>query len=129
MARYGRHEEMQEVAKALQLIDHIVVSRWIRGNHEAYDAAIGTGAITKIEEQIAQDDVFDLWSSECVVGFSEMEYTPTRGGRHVEFGMALAWQKRIIIVGGYENVFYTLPQIQHVNTLSQLITELSTRKQ
>ena len=122
MARYSRHEEMQEVAKALQLLGHTITSRWIWGEHRAHAAAIGTGTITNIEQQIAQNDVFDLWTAECAIGFSEELHTTTRGGRHVELGMALAWNKQVIIVGGYEHVFHTLPQIKHVKDLAQLIS-------
>lgn len=124
MARYSRHEEMQQVAKALQLLGHTVTSRWIWGNHRAHDEAIGTGTITNIEKQIAQNDVFDLWTAECAIGFSEELRTPTRGGRHVELGMALAWGKQVIIVGGYEHVFHTLPQIVHIKDVQALITLL-----
>lgn len=40
----------------------------------------------------------------------------SRGGRHVEFGMALALGKRVIVVGPRENVFHLLPEVEvHVN--------------
>ena len=37
----------------------------------------------------------------------------SRGGRHVEFGLALAWGKGVVVVGPRENVFHTLPQVEH----------------
>jgi len=120
MARYSRNEEMQGVARNLMALGHVVTSRWIWGNHRAYDSAIGTGAITDIERTIAFNDITDLRQADCVIGFSEALRTPTRGGRHVELGLALAWQKRIIVVGGYEHVFHTLPQVEHVKDVAEL---------
>jgi len=120
MARYSRHEEMQDVAKNLIALNHVVTSRWIWGDHRAHDSAIGTGTITNIERTIATNDVTDLYQADCAIGFSEALRTPTRGGRHVELGLALAWRKRIIIVGGHEHVFHTLPQVEHVKDLAEL---------
>lgn len=40
----------------------------------------------------------------------------SRGGRHVELGMAIALSKTIVIVGPRENVFCTLPGIVHHDT-------------
>ena len=36
----------------------------------------------------------------------------TRGGRHAEFGIALALGKRVIVIGPRENVFHALPAVE-----------------
>jgi hypothetical protein len=36
-----------------------------------------------------------------------------KGGRHVEYGLALGLGKRLIICGPRENIFHTLPQVEH----------------
>lgn len=36
-----------------------------------------------------------------------------RGGRHVEFGLAVAWEKRIVVIGPQENIFHWLPMVEH----------------
>lgn len=114
MARYQRHREMQGVALCLRQLGYHVTSRWILGGHQASDAAIGTGTLGDFERQLATDDVEDLRVADLCIGFSEPLHTPSRGGRHVELGMALAWGKRIIVVGGHEHLFHVLPSITHV---------------
>lgn len=37
----------------------------------------------------------------------------SRGGRHVEFGLAVGRGKRCIVVGPRENVFHLLPTVEH----------------
>jgi hypothetical protein len=129
MARYGRHPEMQGVATRLMQLGYCVTSRWIWGTHQASDAAIGTGTLGDLECHIAQEDWTDLQAADLCIGFSEprqrhtllarilrvfRRLPPSRGGRHVELGLALAWGKRVLIVGGSEHVFHALPQVEHV---------------
>ena len=122
MARYSRYQEMQHVARHIEARGHVVVSRWIRGEHEASDEAIATGTLGLLERQFALEDLQDLASATCCVSFSERSRTPSRGGRHVEFGLALAMGKRLIAVGGSEHVFHALPQVEHVHDLAALLT-------
>ena len=63
---------------------------------------------------IARQDCEDLIAADAVVTFTEIPNTIlATGGRHVEFGLALAQGKRVIIVGPRENVFhYLLPGSQ-----------------
>jgi hypothetical protein len=97
-ARYSRREEMELVAS--RLADHGigVTSRWIRGLHDGLPADV-----------CANDDVEDVIESSVVIAFTEPEGSPhSRGGRHVEAGMALAYCKPLIVVGPEENIFYSL---------------------
>ena len=125
MARYSRHPEMQHVAHDLLPLGYSVVSRWIWGAHQASDAAIGTGTLGAFEQRLAEEDVADLEAAQLCIGFSEPLRTPSRGGRMVELGMALAWKKRIVIVGGSEHVFHALPCIVHVHDTAALLALLS----
>ena len=63
---------------------------------------------------IARDDCEDLMAADAVIIFTEIPNTIlATGGRHVEYGLALAQGKRVIIVGPRENVFhYLLPDSQ-----------------
>ena len=49
----------------------------------------------------------------------------TSGGLHAEFGMALALRKRLILVGPRENIFHTLPQVEHREGWPQLVMALA----
>ena len=122
MARYSRHPEMQEVAHRFQRMGHAITSRWIWGEHQASDAAIGTGTLGDFERRLAQEDIADLSEADLCISFSDPLGTPMRGGKHVELGMAIAWGKRIINVGNREHVFHALPQIMHVADHEKLYT-------
>lgn len=115
MARYSRHCEMQAVAQRLMSLGHTVTSRWIWGAHQASDKAIGTGMLGAFERKLAEEDMADVHAADVCIGFSEpLRASPSQGGRMVELGMALAWQKEVIVVGGSEHVFHALWQVQHV---------------
>jgi len=121
-ARYGRREEI--LARAIELAGdgHAVTSRWLLGDQQ-WDAAT-LAAATALEERgetppeaarFAIEDWADLRAAEVVILFAEPPGSTagTRGGRHVEFGMAYALGKRCLVVGGRENVFHLLPGVEH----------------
>lgn len=109
-ARYSRNPEMREVASYLKARGHQITSRWINGSHEIGDVT------TDLERrQLALDDWLDLQRSDAMLAYSETPRSTndSRGGRHVEFGLALAWNIPIYVVGPRENVFHYLHQIQN----------------
>lgn len=97
-ARYSRRDEMEEIAAQLAGRGAGVTSRWIRGEHEGLPA-----------ELCAADDVADIAVADAVIAFTEPEGSPySRGGRHVEAGIALGLRKPLLVVGPPENIFYSL---------------------
>ena len=47
-----------------------------------------------------------------IVSFTESPRSvSSRGGRHVEFGLGLAWNKIVVVVGPRENVFHCLSDV------------------
>lgn len=50
------------------------------------------------------------------IGLNKRAAKISRGGRHVEFGMALAMDKRLVVVGPRENVFHLLPAVEQFDT-------------
>ena len=118
-ARYSRLQELNLYAGELRAIGHTVDARWLLGDHQIHEGADKVEAATisvPIEGQpFAQDDYEDVYNADLLIAFSEEPRADgsSRGGRHVELGLALAWQKRVIVVGPCENVFHTLPQIEH----------------
>jgi hypothetical protein len=109
-ARYSRHPEMQAVAEVLQQNFHVVTSTWINGN-SLPDAVC------------AQNDLRDLLAADAVLSFTEepRQMTNTRGGRHVEFGLALGFGKAVFIIGPRENVFHYLPNVRQFSSLIAFI--------
>lgn len=123
-ARYSRREELCGYAKELRAMGYLVDARWLLGEHQIHDRALAVEAATQTIPPegllFAQDDVADVLAAQIVICFSEAPRSGnSRGGRHVEFGMALAlkvvgYQRapRLIVVGPRENVFHCLPEVE-----------------
>lgn len=112
-ARYSRHVELQAYAADLVAAGHIVTSRWILGDHEL--RSDGQSDADEWAVRWAQEDWDDLMAADAVISFTEapgLVVGRARGGRHVEFGAALAVGKRCVIVGHRENVFHFLPGVE-----------------
>lgn len=115
-SRYSRFEEMQACRDDLIAAGHTVTARWVEGEHQAADADLTTALAGKF----AHEDCVDLAEADCVINFTEPPRTgPTRGGRHVEFGMALVMGKRVVVVGHRENVFHALPAVEFYPSWAQ----------
>ena len=108
-ARYDRLHEMQVYRDLLEGAGYSVVARWVNGEHEAYEGHHNTC----INSAFAKEDVEDVVRSDWVISFGESpDSTTRRGGRHVEFGIAVGLKKRLILIGHRENVFHHLPQVE-----------------
>jgi hypothetical protein len=124
-ARYSRRDELCEYRRQLQQDGHTVTSRWLNGSHqitnegkpidETGEALIENGTCeeaARLRRAFVLEDVADILAAECVVSFTEAPRSNhSRGGRHVEFGMAHALGKQLIVVGHQENLFHYLPQV------------------
>jgi hypothetical protein len=112
-ARYSRYLEMQKVRADLTAVGHNVVCRWINGGHQISDDGLSAQAKESERVRFAMEDYQDLCSSETIVAFTEVpRSTSSRGGRHVELGIAIGRNMRVIVVGPRENVFCCLPKIE-----------------
>ena len=103
-----------------------VKSRWLNGSHQLDNAGSSIGedgerrfeagdpAVNHLRARFAGEDIADVMAAETVVAFTEEPRTcNSRGGRHVELGIALGAGKRVIVIGPRENVFCWLPGIEH----------------
>lgn len=106
--RCERKEEADTLALDLELSGHTVVSSWHRPNARSPELR---------EREIAEGDLLDLLDADTLVSLAEQPRTPTRGGRHVEFGIAFALGHRIIVYGDgdglYETTYHSLPEVEH----------------
>jgi hypothetical protein len=108
-ARYSRREQMLLAQDDLARLGHTVSSRWIQGNHQVDEAGMSTEAGREYRERFAAEDYADVIAAGCVINFTEKPRScNSRGGRHVEFGMAIGMGKTCLIVGPLENVFHCL---------------------
>ena len=119
--RFSRLPELVSYADVLEANGVTVTSRWLRGGHEWVGTPDEEIPVDRLA-QFAQDDIDDLMAADIVVCYTESPRSgPARGGRHVEFGYALAMEKRILVVGHRENVFYCLPNVTFVETTGDAI--------
>jgi nucleoside 2-deoxyribosyltransferase len=126
-ARYARASELFLHAMDLVSAGFVVTSRWIRGDHQASDEQLT--ADPGLAERFAAEDVEDLRRADIVISFTEEPRSGhSRGGRHVEFGMALALGKRVLVVGHRENVFHCLPQVEYFETWEACLDALAGRE-
>lgn len=100
-ARWSRREELRQYATALTNLGHHVTSRWLYTERSA------------AQNQCLMD-LEDLFHAECCLNFTENpDAKPCqRGGRHVEFGLALSSGKRVVVIGPRENIFHHHPRIE-----------------
>lgn len=126
-ADYARKHEMRDCRGIIETLGHKVVSRWIDNPDELEDIGIGGTPITDGNHtqraQHASYDWNDIHDADMVVLFTTGNLT--RGGRHTEFGMALAWGKRVVIIGPREHVFHCLPEVVHFPTRQEFVADFS----
>ncbi len=119
-ARYSRQAEMSLVADLLRAKGSAVTSRWLEED-EPEETQFLEGP-DRWYLQTAQNDLVDILRSDTLVFFAEDPRVGVpRGGRHFECGFAYASGKRIVVVGGKENIFHYLPDITHYSSLDEFI--------
>ena len=132
-ARYSRRDELCGYRKELIALGHEVRARWLNGKHQINDKGIPVGddgeelvesgdpkldkKAAALRANFALDDWEDVGAADLLVNFTEApRSTASRGGRHVEFGIALALSKPVIAVGYRENIFHWLPRVRFCET-------------
>jgi nucleoside 2-deoxyribosyltransferase len=125
-ARYSKRPTLQRWAEKLQELGHEIVSRWALRNsdHKLVDG-LSPKAATDERIRFAEEDIEDLIQCDMVVSLMEEPRGKGRGGRHVEFGYALALHKDMVIIGPKETVFHELPQIDHFTSFEEFFANLS----
>ena len=118
-AAMHRREEIRAVAKRLEDVGIKVTARWLEQNQR--DMTL---------REVAEYDSADVFRADCLVRFSDDISTPTvpagwcTCSRMEESGMAQAWGKMIVIVGGHQSVFdYFLNRV-HLKDADELVDYL-----
>jgi nucleoside 2-deoxyribosyltransferase len=114
-APYVKRADAQRVMADLLRAGFDVTSSWLIGDDELSDA-------------FARQDLADVDRADALVALNpkEWEYLGS-GGRHVEFGYALAKGKRVVLVGARTNIFHHLSHVpviaetELVDTLRRLV--------
>lgn len=120
-AQYSQKEKMKEIATKLREVDINVTSSWLEEVHppDSQMADVPQNNLLLY----ARTDLREIDQADWFVFHSVSPTTKTvRGGRHVEFGYAIAKEKKILVVGPKENIFHHLPQIRHVREWSTALS-------
>ena len=116
-AAYSRRLELRAYADQLRALGHEVTSSWLE---EPPAGVTDDGVtITGPEEALAaigDRDLHDIERCELFVAFSEPPGAWSRGTRHAELGAALAWGKRVWLVGEREHLFHWHRRVKVVPT-------------
>jgi nucleoside 2-deoxyribosyltransferase len=122
---FNRQADLLGMAEELQNSGFEVISRWLQERP-------GEALSYQDKRYTAQVDLEDIDNSDAMVFFSarSRDYREipvqslTRGGRHVEFGYALAKGKPIVIFGQQENVFHYLKGLYFATDVKDLVETL-----
>jgi nucleoside 2-deoxyribosyltransferase len=105
-APYPARDAAIKLMERLEVSGHVVTSRWLRERDEMDAAA-------------AQKDLEDVDAADVLLFVHDEGWANKgTGGRHVEFGYALARGKRIVMIGPIANVFHCLDDIVRYEDLA-----------
>ncbi len=124
-ARFSRRPECNALAHQLKALGHTITSRWVLPDT---DHVIPTGlsrqAADAERERFAREDFDDVLACDAMVSLMEEPRNNSRGGRHVEFGMAVALGKAMHIIGPRETVFHHMGAVHHHETADDFIAHM-----
>lgn len=153
-SRYSRREELCGYREELKrVLDYEVTSRWLNGAHQISDhgtpiggagealvegdAGSASDEAAEMRKRFAWEDISDLLAADTIIAFTEPpRSSASRGGRHVEWGIALGINCfaadrgiihrafRLIVVGPRENLFHWLDEIEHFETWHECFESL-----
>lgn len=123
-ARFSRRHECYALGKELERLGHVVVSRWMLPDSDHVSPPDGSDIQNKDQERFAREDLDDVDKCDWFISLMEQPRSNGRGGRHVEFGYALAKGKTLTIIGPKETVFHHLDEIACYQTVSEFLAWL-----
>lgn len=141
-ARYSRREELCGYREQLRSLGHVVDAVWLNGQHQISDTGTplsesgeklveGDDELTSLRsaalrEHFAKEDLRDVVDCDYLIAFTEQPRSnSSRGGRHVELGIAIGLGKTVLIVGPRENIFCWLPEVYQFDTWEKCLIWLS----
>lgn len=113
-ARFSRKEEMAEFARRLESVGHVITSSWVFGGEEGLTLP-----------EVSDLDLNDVLRADMVLSWTEALGSYNRGGgRHTEFGIALALGKYNWLVGEREQIFHHDERVRAFAHLDDVILAL-----
>lgn len=125
-ARFERQSELKRYAADLRKAGIDVGSRWLGASLDDETCNAEAAAVA---------DLLDVIACDVLIAFTDQPSRP-RGGRHVEFGIAVGLSLgmrpgaaiRLIVVGPNEHVFHALPGVEHVGSWAEAFARVAGRE-
>ena len=125
-ARFSQRPECNALAHRLKALGCTITSRWVRPDD---DHVLPTGLSRQAEDserrRFAMEDCEDVRASDWIVSLQGEPRSGGRGGRHIEFGYALALGKRMVSIGPRETVFHHMDEVEQFDTADEFIASLA----
>lgn len=116
-ASYTRIREAKILGEELEKRGFEVVSNWHQDHDDPTDADYLSGP-RAIRDQYAIE--------RCDLFVEFVGDDGSKGGRHCELGMALAWNKKIILIGELDCCIFTnLPWLPRMKTVTEFLAKIS----
>lgn len=126
-ARFSRRHECHALGQILQAHGCTITSRWTKPEADhVLPTGISRQAADHERQRFALEDMDDVRAANWTISLMEEPRSNTRGGRHIEFGVALALGHRLTIIGPRETVFHHLPHVEHFDTIDDFVAALAT---
>lgn len=123
-ARFSRRNEANRLAQKLKTYGHDISCRWVKPD---CDHLMPTGLSEQAEDnerrRFAMEDLEDIQACDWMISLMEEPRNNSRGGRHVEFGVALGLRKRLTIIGPRETVFHHLDNVEYYRSETEFFAE------
>lgn len=124
-ARFSRRPECNALAQKLKALGHEITSRWVLPDNDHVQPTGKSKQAENAERQrFAIEDLEDVKACDAMVSFMEEPRSDGRGGRHVEFGIGVALDKQMFIIGPRETVFHHLPGVVQYDTEEQFLNDI-----
>ena len=110
--RFSQRPSLNNLGSHLIKQGHEITSRWtLPGTDHVKPTGLSERAADNDRRRFAIEDIEDIDNCDCMISLMDKPRSNGRGGRHVEFGYALAKGKKLYIVGDPENVFHHLDNV------------------
>jgi hypothetical protein len=97
-------ERARDLAQKLVDAGHKVTSSWIKTGWGSHGPQFD-----EERSQVARRDLMDVTAADALILLSDEDNVP--GGKHVEFGYAIALGKKVYVIGRRENIFHWHPWV------------------
>lgn len=123
-ARYVRHSEVAQRARDLRRREQKVSSTWHDQPFDASDNGVTMEQDAVYLQEEAWRDYAEVTRADGLILFSDEPEVKVRGGKFVEFGIALALKKRLVVIGRREVLFHHLGIVEVYDTWEDFLAQI-----